>query len=400
MRLCIWIYRYALMICISFVLSACSGSLFLDQNAADYSDTRARTADSQLLLNILRARDDAPIHFSDLSIIRSSVQISGGSNSSLPLGIPFVGLPRPMLSPSLNLQTTPSFDLGTLDTQDFTKGLLTPIDPKVIKTFFDQGVDYRIILLLFFSSIEVDSVTFPNNLSCDIGRSTNTSKEDCYYQIYNYLREIGRFGKITGHIYSALTPIGPPFVIDAGKQLKDLSGLDEEKYRVRPNFSGQYRLYRVQQRIALCRLTDGKKLSLSRKDYRACNDNEVIVESANSQAGNSLYVRSVYEVIKYLGQVLKFQDLKSDREPNRCLTLDQSDRLCGGDVLFQVNGPVGDPVVSVAYGGTVSSVARSPCRSQGPCDHSLETLALLTLLLNANKAAKDIPSTPAVQLIQ
>jgi hypothetical protein len=53
--------------------------------------------------------------------------------------------------PTLSAQTSPTFDVGTLDSQDFTKGLLSEIDPRIIKTLFDQGIDPRIMMLLFFS---------------------------------------------------------------------------------------------------------------------------------------------------------------------------------------------------------------------------------------------------------
>jgi hypothetical protein len=104
-------------------------------------------------------------------------------------------------------------------------------------------------------------------------------------------------------------------------------------------------------------------------------------------------------MLEFLGQVLRFQEEKGN---NRCLTLDAADRRCdSGEVLFQVNAPAGRPVVATSYSGRSYALSDRGCRSnfEEPCDNSLQVLAILELLLNANKAAKDIIATPRVQVV-
>jgi hypothetical protein len=82
--------------------------------------------------------------------------------------------------------------------------------------------------------------------------------------------------------------------------------------------------------------------------------------------------------------------------------LDEHDRRCDtGAVLFQVNAPVGTPVVTTRYGDAVYAIHDRNCNRlfDQPCDYSLQVLAILELLLNANKVASDIPSTPRVQFV-
>jgi hypothetical protein len=39
------------------------------------------------------------------------------------------------------------------------------------------------------------------------------------------------------------------------------------------------------------------------------------------------------------------------------------------------------------------------CVTGNPCDHTLEAMSMVSLLLNQNKSSKDIPKTPAVEAV-
>lgn len=134
------------------VLGGCSASQLIGLHTADYRDTTAAAGDSQLLLNILRAKDNQPIHFYDLSLIHGSIQLGAGATASIAYQLNG-SLTPDTISPALSAQTAPTFDVGTSDTQDFTRGILTQLDPRVVKALFDQGVDPRIMMLLFFQAI-------------------------------------------------------------------------------------------------------------------------------------------------------------------------------------------------------------------------------------------------------
>jgi hypothetical protein len=58
-------------------------------------------------------------------------------------------------------------------------------------------------------------------------------------------------------------------------------------------------------------------------------------------------------------------------------------------------------VVTTGYDGKSYALSDRGCRTdyEQPCDNSLQVLAILELLLNANKAAKDIIATPRVQVV-
>jgi hypothetical protein len=365
-------------------LCGCSAAPIIDRHAADYRETEASAGDAQLLQNILRAKDNLPIHFADLSNIHGSIQLSAASVAFANL----IGSNVPSRAgPTLSAQTSPTFDVGTLDSQDFTKGLLSEIDPRIIKTLFDQGIDPRIMMLLFFSEYRNSrGERFINNFACDRSHPIDAER-GCLNRVQDYLHEIdsliaskGLPQQLQANVYEILSPIGG--TLSGSWSLKDnladLRQLDTTKYKL----IGK-RLYTISQPLlAICHERNHRLYPLFDQSVTgtdSCTKSEVIVEHP-SRANYSLWVRSTYDMLQFLGQVLRFQEEKGN---NRCLTLDAADRHCdSGEVLFQVNAVAGRPVVATNYGGRSYTLS-----NRGE------------LLLNANKAAKDIIATPRVQVV-
>jgi hypothetical protein len=71
-------------------------------------------------------------------------------------------------------------------------------------------------------------------------------------------------------------------------------------------------------------------------------------------------------------------------------------------VLFHLTHDRVHARFGVDYGGEFWGVPDArPCLDPvEACDHTLETLSMVSLLLNMSKSARDIPSTPAVQLVR
>jgi hypothetical protein len=431
-------------------LGACSGSPLIDFHAADYRETEASAGDSQLLLNILRAKDDLPIHFADLSNIHGSIQMTASGTATIPFAH-FAGSTTPSTAgPTLGAQIAPTFDVGTLDTQDFTRGMLSPVNPQIVKQLFDQGVDPRLIMILFVSEYrDPYGHVFQNNMSCDLSYKLD-SKGECKNRIYNFLTQIDGIFKahhlpatftqaaerypspvdkqqhLAANVYVALTPVGGD--LSGSWTLKDNFGdlrqLDTTKLKLldakTARLAGQTgeitpgykRIYSISEpRLAICYEIKGRLYALAPPrpasspwiGNDACRHSEVIVQDTPFQA-QGFSLRSAYEIIQFLGQVLRFQEEKG---ANRCLTLSvetgkEETRTCdGGEVLFQVNGERGAPIVGTRYDGTWYTINDRKCNKEhnGVCDYSLQVLAILELLLNSNKVAKDIIATPRVQVV-
>jgi hypothetical protein len=405
---------------LTLALFGCSASPLIGFHAADYRETEASAGDSQLLLNILRAKDELPIHFADLSNIHGSIQLTAGSTATLPFAH-FAGSATPSsYGPSVGAQTSPTFDVGTLDTQDFTRGILSQLDPRVVKALFDQGVDPRIMMLLFFSEYrKPNGKVLLNTMACDPSNRGLHPEDGCLNQVYAYLSEITLLrnradadagvrpllhAKLQANIYVALRPIGErlsgAWSLTA---LTDLRQLDVTQYRL----IGK-QLYSISApRLAICYERGGKLRPLLQSEIgeQVCTRSEVIDTRSPTTRNVGFSLRSTYDIIEFLGQVLRFQQEKGH---NRCLTLsadrdpDAPSRHCDtGETLFQVNAPIGTPVIGTRYGDAWYALYDRSCNKnlQQPCDYSIQVLAILELLLNENKAAKDIIATPRVQVV-
>jgi len=415
---------------LALTLCNCSAAPVIDLYSADYRNSEAWAGDSQLLLNILRARDDVPIHFADLAIIHGSIQLTASGSATFPFANLTNSTIPSSVSPTVSAASQPTFDVGTLDTQDFTKGMLSPVDPKIIKQLFDQGVDPRLIMLLFFSEFEnPNKRLFFNNTACDTVTPGTEPSRGCLNRFYGYLNEIDNLleqttgqrkrdvianarKQLQANVYVALRPLGGPLTGPWTMQynLTDLRQLDPMKYKIigkqvyaisEPRLAicyeeGLHHDYKLGHRLVPLFPLVGNDLVASEE---ACTKGEVVV-SQGPRMPVGFSIRSSYEILQFLGQVLRFQAEHKDKD--RCLTLAKEDRSCTkGEVLFQVNAPVGRPVVGTRYGDGWYALYDRDCNKdfQTACDYSLEVLAILELLLNANKSAKDIPSTPRVQVV-
>lgn len=127
----------------------------IKSDALSFSDAIEDTTNKLLVLNVLRARDKAPLHFADIPVIRESMQQNASVNYLDLIGGILGTQTRNTRSAAIGGQLSPSFELTQLHSRDFNTGMTTPIDPKIVKYWLDRGMDRRIVLLLFFSAAEI-----------------------------------------------------------------------------------------------------------------------------------------------------------------------------------------------------------------------------------------------------
>lgn len=439
---------------VALALGACAPSLKTQVagSVLDYKDAETRVSDQMLVVNILRAKDGLPLHFSDLTNIHGSLQAGAQVGADFPFG-PSLGADERDVSPQLSVQTAPSFDVSSLDTQEFTTGVMSQIDPKTIKYVLDLGIDYRVALLLFFSSIQIGNdapianAPFDQTLYC-LGRegpvridaaaavSRQQKCEKCVRAFFAYLNQINRFSSFYVNMYRELRPLGPPFGLVMRESLKNVAALDPAKYEFRKNDKGLYQLYAVsaQPKAALCFERTGSPASEQQVVARyanggenanpppsagvsdVCARSEIVLpepgsqtaeknKAATSEQGVVLQVRSVYAIVKYLGEIQRFEETADSRAKDRCITLSgEGPRTCSdGNILFHAKKDADDAPLSVSFGDARYSLGGPDGCYEGAavtrCDHSLETLSIMELLLNLNKSAKELRVTPSVEVL-
>lgn len=124
------------------LLAACSLSGAVQRNSIDYNRAIEDVTNQLIVTNVLRARDHAPLHFTDLSLIHGSLQISTTGNAVLPFaqGGNTTVRPRDLLTLGMTVQSSPAFDTSPLNSSGFTGGLLSPVPFKYFRYYLDRGV--------------------------------------------------------------------------------------------------------------------------------------------------------------------------------------------------------------------------------------------------------------------
>lgn len=129
----------------------------LKESARRYSEVMDDFADEALLANVLRAKDNAPLNFNDLSAITGSLSLSGTLGFTWPFG-PFYGSRttngayKNTFSPSFTGTTSPVITLGTLNTQGFMMTMIQPISSTYILSKWNR-YPHQFLLYLFVKSI-------------------------------------------------------------------------------------------------------------------------------------------------------------------------------------------------------------------------------------------------------
>ena len=148
---------------LSIVLGGCGvSSMIIKSDAINFGEVIEDTTNRLLVMNVLRARDKAPLHFADIPVVRESIQQSANVGALQYMGARLPTQVTDTLTLGAGIQFTPSFEINHLHSKDFITGISSPIDPKVVKYWLDRGLDRRIALLLFFSAVEIVETRSPN----------------------------------------------------------------------------------------------------------------------------------------------------------------------------------------------------------------------------------------------
>jgi hypothetical protein len=408
-------------------LPSCSLSSFVTSETVDYNGA-IESANNQLLLaNILRARDRVPLYFSDLSQIRGSMSLTTTDALTIPFGPQKVS-PGKRYSDLLtqSIQSAPTFDVIPLNQQEFTQGLVQPLELQYGKYYWDR-LDFPEFMLasLFVDKVEIERPGAPPHFVPNLPE-TQTEFDQLLQNWEITPDEKSTDRKVSFHGYTGLMPIGNPTPLGSQSGLKDLAALDPTKFRVEykgprsvlsedqrtsqgPKEVKQdtYQLYAVEERIVICppqtylKAERDKKFDIylvapqilgsgNDKTIRvtphpadACSKSEMIdlqpaaAEVAAERAEKiTIYSRSVEGIIQYLGAVLR------TNQPTN-------------PIKFYVRkAATANARISLTYQDGTYYVG--PDSSD---DHTLQILALLEQLLNLRKNSKEITTTTAVQSV-
>ncbi|TDH59679.1 hypothetical protein E2C06_26000 [Dankookia rubra] len=369
---------------LALLLPGCSLSGVIGTHSVDYNHSVEQAADTLLVVNILRARDGAPLHFTTIGAIHGAFTVSAGIGYDLTAvnnGVQPAGL----------VASNPSFDIGPLDRQEFARGLLRPIDPALFRLLSDHGLPDPLLLHLLVSRFDEGpgGRTIPN-----VPGSPDFAAA---------VEALTRHGRLQFNGYTRLIPLGPRLTAAQAAAPEILSDLRQPGVSLRPDGPG-WRLYRPVGQLALCVAEGGGRYRALAMDNEApqvspmnqegdpCTAEEVVDHPLPpghaAVAGLGWYLRSVEEVLRYLGAL---QRREETGQPVRIRIGEATPRL------FRLwPAPPPRPRLAVAYRGAQWWVAEQDARE----DLTLSVLALTAQLLNLQKSAGEIPSTGTLRLVR
>ncbi|WP_299329238.1 hypothetical protein [Parasphingopyxis sp.] len=129
--------------------------------ATDYNRVIADTRNEMILLNIVRARYREPTHYSTLSQVSGNISIRSGVSADLGGIIDDIDADAGV---SLNISSSPSFQIVPLNTNQFAGGILRPIEPNVVAIFLGQGWNQHQLAALLIESVTCNGVEYANDL--------------------------------------------------------------------------------------------------------------------------------------------------------------------------------------------------------------------------------------------
>lgn len=266
----------------------------IQSDSLSFSDVIEDTTNKLLLLNVLRARDKAPLHFADIPVIRESMQQSASFGLSNILGVMTGTTLRDTRTLGITAQKAPSFDVNHLQSKDFITGISSPIDAKYVKYWLDRGLDRRIVLLLFFSAaeiVETRSETGPITTikimnspreAMDIIKNRNRPfsgpdelKCDTQSDFERYLKLLNTLKTFFAHTYRERRLLAQGMNLDAEKDRRNLqafAALDQTKVQLTYDKSRSvYSLYALSNdpKVALCFFEERQAAELPSSQYES-----------------------------------------------------------------------------------------------------------------------------------
>lgn len=151
-------------------MAGCASRPQVTGMAVEYNEFVADATNRQTVINILRARSREPLHFTSLSKVLGTARVEGNASLDLALNgdggeqLPqaggFATSRRPLGATNwtprvgVRINSGTDFEIGINATDDFWKGITTPVAPATIVHLLRQGWERDLVSYLFIQRIE------------------------------------------------------------------------------------------------------------------------------------------------------------------------------------------------------------------------------------------------------
>jgi hypothetical protein len=234
------------------MLAALTGCVHLERFSGQATDFNIQVADAQnktMLLNIVRAANRFPMHFTELSTLSGTGTLTAGGTLTAPAGILNGGMATGSLAPTLSVTETPTFNIAVLETQEFYKGMLKPLTLEQVATYVDEGLQPELLYTLAFGEMVYqkamtdDPIKLENNFhpldktkagACP-GQMIPTAGNAATFSEYSCFRSVLRAlldRHLTVEKLRSVTNLGPLMSAATMSDLQWLRGLDPKIFSI------------------------------------------------------------------------------------------------------------------------------------------------------------------------
>jgi hypothetical protein len=145
--------RLGLVIATCLPLMSCFHLNHFASEATDFNGQVAAAQDQTLLLNVIRAANRFPMHFTELSTLSGTGTLTAGGTLTVPFATLNGGMGTFSAAPTAMVTETPTFNIAVLETQEFYRGMLSPISQEQIGTYYEEGLQPELVWTLMFGQI-------------------------------------------------------------------------------------------------------------------------------------------------------------------------------------------------------------------------------------------------------
>lgn len=412
------------MMTVLLALAGCAAPGTLQKLAIDQNQVVAQTADTLTLLNIVRAKQGRPLHFTSISRISANVDLS--VNGGIGGGAEFAGADAVNLSPSIGaaIGTNPNFDISIHDSQEFQRGIMQPVSPETINYFLRTGwrpdlITYVLVERIDFIAAEATTVAGnsyqPGEIIASLVNAPDNAESAAQFRAFVACYTLSASQRAGDSLplkkFADLGSVGMSDLATLDGSKFDLgrgpegSG-DKEDWVVRKSPGGQaVGLSRRSQKSCdgaglQARLVDGTQVSAAidksvaninlRKDSRI----EVRLENGPKVALSiDLTLRSVEGVIYFIGEYARASEMAKDR-PIYPIPSDLDGRRPVQDLFRIDEGRGGRYELAASLNGEDWHIPDNcACRSY-------RLLTLVGQLVNLHKVGSTGPLSTAVRIIR
>jgi hypothetical protein len=397
------------------VLAACATPGQVGDQVVKANIGQEQAHNRLLLLNVVRAYHRLPMHFSKVTAVRLPLGIGNPTfTAPTPWGPDFV---TQVYQFSTQVSISQGVDSTPLDSQEFYRGITTPVSPTLLAYYLDQGWPQQMILHMFVRSVEIyeKQAGQPDKL---VRRIENYPQKAAEFDKFQRAMQGLAGCELDTKITPSRTPYGPTYKdtqVGNGQGLAAAKTADlvllpvDGKGEVSaPDNAVGYRFFKEQRVVEL----KFSKALDERADCIPPGEAQALAfagpdarkGTVGGQKTAVLVLRSPEAMLYYLGELgraqLSGQYDRSGRPDDRFPLIRyrslRGESSTDGYTLFRLlKGRDANAAVTVEFEGETFSVPRS-----SSSDRSMHVLSLLTQIVALQNKAGESPFTSNVRLVQ